>query len=149
MHFSNLNTYSLMTSKFLVLYISLRIAVCCRLISNLYKAGVLLTSLNKTSPKVRLQPSLDEQISLQRLQNMSLVPNPYAHHPRPWGTTRAETIFSRACRLYFLPICKDSGLNSNYNLLILYPSWLINVAFNTSQTQARVCLHCLGFYNVC
>jgi hypothetical protein len=48
--------------------------------------------------------------------------NPYGHYQGPCSTTTSFKIASpRTCRLHFLSIHKDTGLNTNYNLFFFYP----------------------------
>ena len=69
----------------------------------------------------RIDPGTDRLVA-QCLNHYAtpgpLFYNPYEHYQRPCGTTRLKTAFPRTYRLRFVPIRKDSGLNTNFNLFI-------------------------------
>jgi hypothetical protein len=76
---------------------------------------------------------------------MGLSYNTYGYYKTPGPKTRLKTAYSCTCRLHFLPLHKDFGLNTN-SFSTLDSVLILNLALVRPQTW--VCLNCMEPYNV-
>ena len=79
---------------------------------------------------------------------MGLFYNPYESYQRPCGTIQLKTAFPRTYRLHFVPIRKDPGLNTNFNLFISLSWGFIIILLNSGQAETSVRLKCMEFAKV-